>query len=188
MTEQEQKKYLSKKEIITYIIGASFYAMFTGMIGSYRSDYLNNILQLSEKNQQIINVITVVVGYALGFFVTHFIDNFRGKKGKFRPLALTFCVPVAIFGFLMFYTPFAANSIGGIIWIIVVVLIYNVLNTFAGTSSSVAIVMTPNEKERNSLFSINSFFTSIMSSAPLVLIALLGIFRKKGYFDKIRCI
>ncbi|MDE5755591.1 MAG: MFS transporter, partial [Clostridia bacterium] len=53
------------------------------------------------------------------------------------------------------------------------------LVTMTGTANSVAIVMTPNEKERNSLFSTNGFFTSIMSSAPLVLILILGFFQYK---------
>lgn len=176
----ENKKYISKYEFVSYIVGASMFALFMGVINSYRADYLNNILMLSEKNQKIINIVTVVVGYILGFFVTYFIDSFKGKKGKFRPLALTFCIPYAIFGFFMFFTPFKdANSTAALFWIICVVIIYNVLNTFASTSNSVAIVMTPNDEERNKLFSVNSFFTSIMGSAPLVVILVLGFFQYK---------
>lgn len=175
-----KKRHISSSEKVSYILGMSALFMFVGMINNYRGDYLNNIIRLSKSNQQILNIVTTVVGYLIGFFVTHYIDNYRGKRGKFRPLALVSAIPFALFGFLMFYTPFKnANSAGAMVYIVGVVLIYNVLSTFAHTANSVAIVMTPDESERNSLFSINSFFTSIMTSAPLVIIAVLGIFQYK---------
>ena len=154
------------------------------LVNNYRGDYLNNVIMLSESNQQILNIVTTVVGYLLGFFSVNFIDNFRSKHGKFRPLALVTCIPYAIFGFFMFFTPFDANSAGGMIWIISVVLIYNLIGTFSGAENNVAIVMTPIEKERNSLFATNSFFTSIFSQTSLVLILGLGIARSQGVFDK----
>lgn len=77
---QGEKTYLSKYEIISYIVGMASLSMFTGMVNNYQGDYWNNILKLSQQNQQIINTTVTIVGYVLGFFLSHFIDNFRGKK------------------------------------------------------------------------------------------------------------
>lgn len=178
------EKYISRYEKVSYIIGTCSISAFIGLINNYRGDYLNNVIMLSESNQQILNIVTTVVGYLLAFFATYVIDNFRSRHGKFRPLALFSAVPFALFGLLMFYTPFDANSGAGVTWLIAVLLIYNLLGTFAGTENSVAIVMTPIERERNSLFATNSFFTSIFSQTSLVMILVLGIFRSKGFFDK----
>lgn len=179
----KEEKYLSKYEMISYIIGMASLSMFTGMVNNYQGDYWNNILKLNQHNQQIINTVVTIVGYILGFFLSHFIDNFRGKKGKFRPLAMTFCVPFALVGFLRFYTPFDVNTFACVLYIALVVIVFNIFQTFANTANYVAYVITPNEKERNGLMSANSFFSSIMSSAPLVIILVLGIFKNKGFFD-----
>lgn len=181
---EKPQKYIGRYEMISYIVGTCSLSAFMGLVNNYRGDYLNNVIMLSESNQQILNIVTTVVGYLLGFFAVNFIDNFRSKHGKFRPLALVTCIPYAIFGFFMFFTPFDANSAGGMIWIISVVLIYNLIGTFSGAENNVAIVMTPIEKERNSLFATNSFFTSIFSQTSLVLILGLGIARSQGVFDK----
>ena len=188
------KKHISKYELFSYVIGIGFYAMFTGMIFSYRTDYINNILKLNETNQGIMNVITTIMGFVTGFFIMSFIDNFHSKRGKFRPIVMASTIPMALVGFLLFYTPFKdANSWYAMIYIVVVSIIFNTLYTLTETANTTALVMTPNEGERNSLLSITSFFSSIMNSAPLVIILVLGFFLIKtdedgnkisGYYDK----
>lgn len=171
------KKHISKTELFAYIVGTGFYGMFLGMINTYRTDYINNILQLSEKNQQIMNVVTIIVGFVVGFFIMSFIDNFHSKKGKFRPIALISTIPMALIGFLLFYTPFDdANTWYAMIYIVIISALYNIFTTLTATANTTAIVMTPNEQERNSLMSISSFFSSVMNSAPLVIILVLGFF------------
>ncbi|MDE7215537.1 MAG: MFS transporter [Clostridia bacterium] len=188
------KKHISKTELIAYIVGTGFYGMFIGMITTYRTDYINNILQLSERNQQIMNVVTTIVGFAAGFFIMSFIDNFHSKRGKFRPISLASTIPMALIGFLLFYTPFDnANSWYAMLYIVGISVLYNIFTTLTATATTTAIVMTPNEQERNSLMSISSFFSSVMNSAPLVIILVLGFFLIKtdddgnkvsGYFSE----
>ncbi len=188
------KTHISKYELYSYVLGTGFYSMFIGMITNYKNDYVNNIIKLNETNQQILNVIVALVGFAVGFGIMTFIDNFHGKRGKFRPIALISAIPMGLFGFLMFYTPFSdANTLLAMFYLVAVNVIYNGLVTLTATANSVAIVMTPNEKERNSLLSTNGFFSSIMSSAPLVIILIFGFFQYKydengnvtsGYYSK----
>ena len=46
-TEQD-KKYVKLSEFIIYLVGVFFYTNMTGMVGSYRSAYLVNVLRLNE--------------------------------------------------------------------------------------------------------------------------------------------
>ncbi|MDE6757750.1 MAG: MFS transporter [Clostridia bacterium] len=188
------KKHISNYELFSYVLGMGFYAMFTGMINTYRTDYINNIIQLSEKNQQIMSAITTIAGFVIGFFIMSFIDNFHSKRGKFRPIVLASTIPMALTGFLLFYTPFEdANSRYAMIYVVSISALYTILFTLTEMGNTTAIVMTPNEEERNSLLSFTNFFSSIMNSAPLVIILVLGFFLIKtdeqgnkvsGYFDK----
>lgn len=174
------KNHISKYELFSYVLGTGFYSMFIGMITNYKSDYVNNIIKLNETNQQILNVIVALLGFVVGFGIMVFIDNFHGKRGKFRPIALISAIPMGLFGFLMFYTPFSnANTWQAMFYLVAVNVIYNGLVTLTATANSTAIVMTPNEKERNSLLSTNGFFNSIMHSAPLVIILIFGFFQYK---------
>ncbi len=175
-----RKNHISKYELFSYVLGTGFYSMFIGMITNYKSDYVNNIIKLNETNQQILNVIVALLGFVVGFGIMVFIDNFHGKRGKFRPIALISAIPMGLFGFLMFYTPFSnANTWQAMFYLVAVNVIYNGLVTLTATANSTAIVMTPNEKERNSLLSTNGFFNSIMQSAPLVIILIFGFFQYK---------
>lgn len=172
------KNHISKHELFSYVLGTGFYSMFIGMISNYKSDYVNNIIKLNETNQQILNVVVALLGFVVGFGIMVFIDNFHGKRGKFRPIALISAIPMGLFGFLMFYTPFSnANTWQAMFYLVAVNVIYNGLVTLTATANSTAIVMTPNEKERNSLLSTNGFFNSIMQSAPLVIILVFGFFQ-----------
>ncbi len=174
------KNHISKYELFSYVLGTGFYSMFIGMITNYKSDYVNNIIKLNETNQQILNVIVALLGFVVGFGIMVFIDNFHGKRGKFRPIALISAIPMGLFGFLMFYTPFSnANTWQAMFYLVAVNVIYNGLVTLTATANSTTIVMTPNEKERNSLLSTNGFFNSIMQSAPLVIILIFGFFQYK---------
>ncbi|MDE6189970.1 MAG: MFS transporter [Clostridia bacterium] len=189
-----KKKHISTYELVSYVIGTGFYGMFLGMINTYRTDYINNVLFLSRTNQIIMNVSTAIASFLIGFIIMRFIDNFNGKRGKFRPIVLASAVPMAIMGFLMFFTPFSnANSWQAMIYIVAVSIAYNSMLMLANTATSTAIVMTPNEQERNTLFSVNGFVTAVMSSAPLLIILILGFFVYQtdedgnvvsGYFSK----
>ena len=189
-----KKRHISTYELVQYVIGTGFYGMFLGMINTYRTDYINNVLFLSRTNQIIMNVSTAIASFLIGFIIMRFIDNFNGKRGKFRPIALASAIPMAIMGFLMFYTPFSnANTWQAMIYIVAVSITYNSMLTLANTAVSTSIVMTPNEQERNSLFSVNGFVTAVMSSAPLLLVMILGFFVYQtdedgnivsGYFSK----
>ena len=178
------RKYVKPIEKWPFLIGMASYHMFLGMINSYRGDYINNVLMVTESNQQLINIIGTLLCYISGLFLTFIIDNTRTDKGKFKPMAMMFTIPAALVGFFYYFTPMDPNSTLGVIYLIIIPFLFGIVNSFAGLANSVVYVMTPNEKERNDIMSLKSFFTAVAASAPLVVIAVLGIFVKKGYYNQ----
>ena len=61
----------------------------TGFVGQYRNVFLVDVVQISNKQSSLFNVITSIVPYILNFFIVMYIDGRNiGKKGKFRPLIM----------------------------------------------------------------------------------------------------
>lgn len=47
---ENERKHIKGKEFILYLVAVFFYTMMTGAVGSYRSDYLINVLSLPDKS------------------------------------------------------------------------------------------------------------------------------------------
>jgi GPH family glycoside/pentoside/hexuronide:cation symporter len=104
-------------------------------------------------------------------------DRTRSRWGKFRPFLLYGCVPMAVAGFLTFYTPdFGAK--GKLIWAYLtfnaMMLIYTAINI---PYTALLGVISPNPNERTSLSSIKyvgAFAGGIIVSATLLPMAKVG--------------
>ena len=44
----EKQKHIQTKEMVFYLAAIFFYTMMTGIVGSYRQDYLVNIIRLTD--------------------------------------------------------------------------------------------------------------------------------------------
>ena len=78
--KQSEQKHIKGKEFILYLIAVFFYTMMTGTVGSYRSDYLINVLSLPDKSVSLFNTLTSIIPFVLNFFIAMYIDN--RKTGK----------------------------------------------------------------------------------------------------------
>jgi GPH family glycoside/pentoside/hexuronide:cation symporter len=104
-------------------------------------------------------------------------DRTRSRWGKFRPFLLWGCVPMAVAGFLTFYTPdFGAK--GKLIWAYLtfnsMMLIYTAINI---PYTALMGVISPNPSERTALSSIKyvgAFAGGIIISATLLPMAKVG--------------
>lgn len=166
---QSDKKYLKPKEFILYLVAVFFYTMMTGAVGSYRNDYLVNVLALPENSVSLFNTLVQVIPFILNFFITMYIDGRRtGKGGKFRPLALLVAVPAGIFLVLSFWAPKGITGSTLMIYLVTVAVAWAVCTNFGDSVNKVAIVMTPNMKERDNVMSFRGIVSAVGNSAPLV--------------------
>ena len=162
------KKHLKANEFILYLVAVFFYTMMTGAVGSYRNDYLVNVLALPNSSVSLFNTLTSIIPFILNFFIAMYIDGRKtGKGGKFRPLALLVAIPTGIFLVLSFWAP---NITGTtlMIYLVTVAVAWAVCTNFGDCVNKVAIVMTPNMGERDTVMSFRGIVSAVGNSAPLV--------------------
>lgn len=174
------------KEFVFYLIGVFFYTTMTGMVGSYRQAYLIDSLFLSDTVVSQYNAFCSISGFVLSFFYSTIIDNRKiGKGGKFRPLVIYAAVPCGIFTVLTFITPKGLSGTWLFIYLITVAVLYGAATSFGNVINMVAVVMTPNHKERDKIMSFRSISSAVGNSAPLVMILVVGFFVKSAEWQYI---
>lgn len=176
---QQDVKHVKMKEMILYLIGAFFYTMMTGMVGSYRNAYLVNVLRLNENQASLFNVMVLIIPFVLNFFISMYIDGRKmGKHGKFKPIVMAIAIPMAALLMLSFWTPPAFTGTLLMIYVVTVGVLWGVICNFGNSINMVANVMTPNLKERDNLLSFRSICTAVGNSAPLVVVLVIGLIWK----------
>ena len=179
LANTEEQKYVKKSELIAYLFAVFFYTMMTGMIGSYRNAYLVNVLRVPSTNVSTYNFLISVIPFALNFFIAMFIDSRKtGKGGKFRPLGLIAAVPAGVLLMLSFFAPKGLTGTILLIYLVTIAVLWAVATNFANSVNMVAIVMSPNLKERDSVISLRSIVSAVGNSAPLVVVLVIGLIWK----------
>lgn len=179
LSKHEDKKYVNTKEFILYLIAVFFYTDMTGMVGSYRNAYIVNVLKLTDNQASLFNTLVSIIPFVLNFFIAMYIDGRKmGKSGKFRPLGLIAAIPAGILLVLSFWAPPMISGTILMIYIVTVAVAWAVATHFGNAVNMVAIVMTPNMKERDTVISFRSICSAVGNSAPLVIVLVIGIFIK----------
>lgn len=177
--DQNTTKNVKMKEFILYLIAVFFYTNMTGMVGSYRNAYIVNVLRLPTDKASLYNTLISVIPFILNFFIAMYIDGRKpGKMGKFKPLALITAVPAGVFLVLSFITPKALTGSILMIYIVTVAVAWATCTHFGNSVNMVAIVMTPNLKERDNVISFRSIVSAVGNSAPLVILLVIGLIWK----------
>ena len=146
------------------------------MVGSYRSAYLVNVLRLNESQVSVFNTLINIIPFVLNFFITMYIDGRRpGKSGKFRPLALAVAIPCGVLLVLTFWAPPALSGSLLLVYVTTIAVLWAVATNFGDAMNKVALVMTPNLKERDNVISFRSICSAVGNSAPLVIILVIGM-------------
>lgn len=176
---KEQKGYVGNKEFIFYLAAIFFYTMMTGIVGSYRQDYLVNVLLLTEDQTSFYNSFLSVAGFVMSFFYAMVIDNHKIRKnGKFVPIMNMVAIPMGIVTLLMFVTPKGLPSALLMIYLITIGLLHGACCSFGNAINLVSFVMSPDSRERDKVISFKSISSAVGNSAPLVVTLVIGAFIK----------
>lgn len=174
-----EKKHVKTGEFIAYLVAVFFYTNMTGMVGAYRSSYLVDVLKISDNQATLFNILVQVIPFVLNILIVMYIDGRRvGKNGKFRPLVLLAAVPTGIFLVLSFWTPKALTGTLLMIYIVTVAVAWAVSTNFGNQINNMAVVLTPNLKERDTVMSFRGIVSAVGNSASLVIVLVLAIFIK----------
>lgn len=168
------EKFVPKKEVMAYAVGALGQGMVYAIMSSYISDFYLSVLKLSPVfvlflmffariwdavNDPIMGVIT---------------DRANPKKGKLRPYLLITPIPIAILTILLFHSP----NLSGVQLMIYATVTY-VLWDMVYTVSDVPFwglpnAMTPNPDERGNIISVARTANGVGSAVPMAMFMLLG--------------
>ena len=177
--QTQDKKYVKTSEFIWYLVAVFFYTNMTGFIGQYRNVFLVDVIQITDAQSSLFNLFTGVVPFILNFFIVMYIDGRSiGKSGKFRPLVMLAAVPMGILLFLSFWVPSGITGTLLTIYIITIAVLWGVMNTFGGTITNIAVVITPNLKERDTVLSFRGIVSAVGNSASLVIVVVLNLIWK----------
>ena len=173
------KKHIKKSEFVLYLVAVFFYTNMTGMLGNYRNAYLVDVLKVPSTRLSLYNVLISVIPFVLNFFIAMYIDGRKvGKLGKFKPLALIAAVPCGVLLVLSFWTPKALSGTLMMIYLVTVAVLWAIATNFGNSTNMVAVVMTPNMKERDTVISFRGIVSAVGNSAPLVIVLVIAIFVK----------
>ena len=174
-----EQKYVKKSEFILYLIAVFFYTNMTGMVGNFRNAYIVNVLRLTDSEASLYNTLLSIIPFVLNFFIAMYIDGRKmGKLGKFKPLGLVSAVPIGLLLVLSFFKPSFITGPLVMIYIVTIGVSWAILTHFGNSVNMVAIVMTPNMKERDTVISFRSISSAVGNSAPLVIILVIGLIWK----------
>ena len=173
--------YIKMKEYIAYLVAVFFYTNMTGMINEYRKAYLVDILMLSNDQMSFFNTFTGIAGFVLSFLYAMILDSKKIKNGqKFKPLGLAAAIPCGIITVLIFWTPGFIQQNPAILmaWLCALALLQGFCFYFGNTVNMVAVVMSPDNKEREQLLSFRAISSAVGNSAPLVIVLVISLITK----------
>lgn len=177
--QNQEAKHVKTKEFVLYLIGIFFYTCMTGMVGSYRSEYLVNVLKLTDDQVSLFNTLVNIIPFVLSFVISMYIDGRKpGKSGKFRPLAMFVVIPMAATLMLTFWAPPGLNGAFLMIYLVTIAVLWGAFCTLGNSINMIANVMTPNMKERDNVISFRSISSAVGNSAPLVIVLVIALIWK----------
>ncbi len=176
---QEDKKHVKPSEFVLYLVAVFFYTNMTGMVGNFRNAYIVNVLRLSDSQASLYNTLLSIIPFFLNFFIAMYIDGRKvGKRGKFKPLGIYAAIPTGVLLVLSFFTPKFLSGTLIMIYIVTIGVAWAITTHFGNSVNMVAIVMTPNMKERDTVISFRSISSAVGNSAPLVILLVIGLIWK----------
>lgn len=175
------QKLVPMKEMIIFFMGTFFLTNMQGMVGNYRQAYLVNVLQINSNSVGFINSFCTIAGFVINFFLMMIIDRApKDGKNKFKPLVARWAIPTGVLTVLLFWTPGFIPKTGALIvvYLILIQMVYNISNTFAGTLNNIAVVISPNNEERDTALTFRGIVNAVGNSAPLVVVLVAGAITK----------
>ncbi|MBR6360856.1 MAG: MFS transporter [Clostridia bacterium] len=176
----EEKRYVGKKELWMYALGAGGQGMIYAMMSSYISDYYVNILQLPLIFVLLLMLLARVWDAINDPLMGMIVDHKTTRWGKMKPYILFASVPIAVLTILMYSSPDIKSASALMIFAAVVYVLWGMTYTMADVPFwCLPNVMTPDAKERGSVISFTKIINSIGSALPEVFFLAAGFLLPK---------
>ena len=171
-----EKKYVGKKELWMFALGAGGQGMIYAMMSSYISDYYLNVLQLTPVFVLMLMLLARVWDAINDPLMGMIVDRRTTKWGKMKPYILFAAIPIAILTILMYLSPsFGGNKTKLMVYSAVVYVAWGMFYTMADVPFwGIPNVITPDSRERGSVISFTKIINSIGSALPEIFFLIAG--------------
>ena len=171
----ENKKYIPKKEFMSFCFAAMGQGMIYAMMSSYISDYYLNVLQLAPMFVLLLMLLARVWDAINDPLMGIIVDRHTTKRGKMKPYILYASIPIAVLTVLMYFSPDLPKT-QLMIYAAVVYVLWGMIYTMADVPFwSLPNVLTPDAQERGSTISLGRTFNGVGSAVPEVLFLVIGL-------------
>ncbi len=167
-------KYVGKKELLMFSLGAGGQGMIYAMMSSYISDYYVNVLQLPLLFVLLLMLLARVWDAINDPLMGIIVDRKTLKRGKMKPYILYAAIPIAVLTVLMYLSP-NLDKTSLMVYSAIVYVSWGMIYTMADVPFwSMPNVLTPNAEERGSLISLGRTVNGVGSAFPEVLFLAAG--------------
>lgn len=175
----ENKKYVGKKELWMFSVGAMGQGMIYAMMSSYISDYYVNVLHLPLMFVLLLMLLARVWDAINDPLMGIIADRHTTKLGKFKPYIIFAAPPIAVLTVLMYLSPsLSMNKL--MVYSAVVYVLWGMIYTMADVPFwSLPNVLTPDPQERSSVVSFSKIWNSIGSALPEIFFFAAGLLLPK---------
>ena len=173
------KKYVGKKELWMFSIGAMGQGMIYAMMSSYISDYYVSTLQLPLGFVLSLMLLARVWDAINDPIMGVIVDRHETKWGKLKPYILFATPPIAVLTILMYLSPnLGVNKL--MVFCAFVYVLWGMVYTMADVPFwSIPNVITPNSDERSHVVSFTKIWNSVGSALPEILFLASGFLLPK---------
>ncbi len=187
MSENTNKKYMKKSEIITFGIGLFGVALLTGWMPDYTATFFADFAFKGkgfdpDTMGNIISTVFLVAGFVgavCELVIGYLVDNTRTKFGKVMPWVGFGVIPLSLISMLVFVAPNTNNQTLAIIWMFVIYSLYTAFScAVESPANCFGSLCSPEPSERSSAISIASFMRSVGQSGGMVVIIVVAAIMK----------
>lgn len=176
MNKKEKKAGALTANMWIYALGLMGINLGIGLINSYQAEFFNKILQADLMAVAGIILAAKFISIVADFVIGNLIDRANFKAGKMRPWILFSAFPLAILTMISFvYIPFSSNA-GRYIYIIFVVVLWNISMTMADIpSQGMLSLISKSSEEVNNAAGLGNTLKSVALAAPGVFVSFVCI-------------
>ncbi len=181
----QDKKYVGKKELWMFALGAGGQGMIYAMMSSYISDYYVNVLQLPLMFVLVLMLAARVWDAINDPMMGMIVDRRSMKNGRMKPYIIMATPIIAVLTILMYLSP-DMDKTPLMVFSAIVYVLWGMAYTMADVPFwSLPNVLTPNSKERSDVISFTKIINSIGSALPEVLFLIIpfvltAVYSKSG--------
>lgn len=175
LIDGKDKKYIPKKELWMYSIGALGQGMVYAIMSGFISDFYINVLQVPLLFVLLLMLLARVWDAINDPIMGIIIDKVNTKWGKMKPYILFTALPILVLTFFMFYAPGGLGSSEKMIYAAVIYIAWGMTYTISDVPFwSLPNVMTPDPAERARTISFGRTMNGIGSAVPMGMFFILG--------------